>query len=76
MLKIRLAREGVIKKPFYKIVATDERAKMSGSVFEVLGYWQPSKNIKKLDPARVKVWVDKGAQITPAVKKLLGGDNK
>ncbi len=71
MLKIRLAREGVIKKPFYKIVATDKRLKLSGRVFEVLGYYQPSKNLKKIDIKKIQAWVKKGAQITPAVKKLL-----
>lgn len=69
MVKIRLIREGTIKKPFYRVVVADERVKMSGKVFEVLGFWQPSKNIKKLDSRRLKVWVDKGAQITEAVKK-------
>ena len=71
MLKIRLVREGVTKKPFYQIVVADERVKMTGRVFEVLGYWQPSKNLKKIDETKIKVWMGKGAQITPAVKKLL-----
>lgn len=71
MLKIRLARNGVIKKPFYKIVVTDKRKKMSGRVFEVLGHWQPSKNIKVLDKERLKTWVAKGAQVTRAVKALM-----
>lgn len=71
MLKIRLIREGVIKKPFYKIVVSDKRVKMSGRVFEVLGYWQPAKDLKKLDPKKIQDWVNKGAQVTPAVKRLL-----
>lgn len=71
MLRIRLIREGVIKKPFYKIVVADKRIKMSGRVFEVLGYWQPSKKLKKLDAKKIQDWVSKGAQLTPAVKKLL-----
>lgn len=71
MIKIRLVREGVTKKPFYKIVATDERIKLSGRVFEVLGWWQPSKNVKTVNAENLKLWVKKGAQITPAVKKLL-----
>lgn len=71
MIKIRLAREGVTKKPFYKIVAIDERAKMSGKAFEVLGYWQPSKKIKNIDLEKIQAWLKRGAQLTPAVKNLL-----
>lgn len=72
MLKIKLIRGGVIKKPFYQVVVGDERIKLSGKVFDVLGYWQPSKNLKNIDTKRVNDWVKKGAQVTPAVKKLLG----
>lgn len=71
MLKIRLVREGVTKKPFYQVVVADKRVKMTGRVFEVLGYWQPSKDLKKIDGKKVQDWVNKGAQVTPAVKKLL-----
>lgn len=71
MLKIRLIREGVIKKPFYKIVVSDKRVKMSGKVFEILGYWQPSKDVKKLESKKIQDWIKKGAQLTPAVKRLL-----
>lgn len=71
MIKIRLQRKGVIKKAFYRIVATPEEAKGTASPVEILGYWQPSKDLLKLDKKALESWVGKGAQITPAVKKLL-----
>ena len=71
MLKIKLVRRGVIKKPFYQIIVGEKRLKMSGKAFEVLGNWQPSKNLKTIDTKKIQEWVKKGAQITPAVKKLL-----
>lgn len=71
MIKIRLSRSGVPEKPFYRIVATDERKKLKGVPLDILGYWQPSKNIKKLDKAKLSFWTKKGAKITEAVSKLI-----
>ena len=71
MVKIRLVRTGVRNKPFYRIVAIDERDKKGGVPLEVLGYWQPSKNLIKIDKKNLEAWVAKGAVVTPAVKKLI-----
>lgn len=40
---------------------------------ETLGYWQPSKELVKIDAAKLKSWVAKGAKITKAVSVLLKG---
>lgn len=71
MIKIRLSRMGPRNKPFYRIVAIDERQKKSGVALEVLGYYQPSLNKVELNKEKVNSWVKKGAQISPAVAKLL-----
>ena len=38
---------------------------------EVVGYWQPSKDVIKIDATKVKAWVAKGAKLTKAVATLL-----
>ncbi len=57
-------------KPFYRIVAIDEKEKLTGKPLDTLGYWQPDNDYIKVDHKKITAWVDKGAQVTPAVKKL------
>jgi small subunit ribosomal protein S16 len=71
MIKIRLSRTGPKKKPFYRIVAIDEKRKNQGKALEVLGYWSPMNKSLNIDKKRVRFWIEKGAQTTPAVDKLL-----
>ena len=73
MVKIRLSRAGAKKRPFYRIVAIDERRQRDGRPLEFLGTYDP-----KLNPERVVVrseaidaWLKKGAQLSPTVKSLL-----
>ena len=70
MIKIRLSRKGVIKNPFYKIVAIDNNQKRDGKVVEVLGFWQPKKDLKQVKNDRINYWLSQGAQITKSVKEL------
>jgi small subunit ribosomal protein S16 len=71
MVKIRLARGGAKNAPFYRIVAIDERRKRGGKPLEVVGYWHPAKDDIKIDKEKIEKWVEKGAVITNAVKKLI-----
>lgn len=71
MIAIRLTRFGRKKSPFYRIVATDSGKRQGGVVLQVLGTWKPSKKEIKIEKDKVKAWVEKGAQISPAVNKLL-----
>ena len=71
MIKIRLSREGSRNDPFYRVVAIDERRKRSGKSLDVIGYWHPYKNDKKIDKKKLNEWVGKGAKVTKAVEKLL-----
>ena len=75
-VKIRLARAGAKKRPFYRIVVADERAPRDGRFIEKVGTYDPMK--KKDDPARVtletdkiQAWLGKGAQPTDRVLRFL-----
>ena len=72
MLKIRLNPTGVANKPFYRIVVIDERKKLGGKALEILGYWQPAKDVFKVNREKIKAWEKKGARMSPAVSKLIG----
>lgn len=77
--KIRLARKGAKKKPFYNIVAADARAPRDGKFIEKLGYYNPtiegdSKGNEQrlsIDADRIKYWISVGAQPTDRVNRLL-----
>ena len=72
-VKIRLARHGAKKRPFYRIVVADIESPRDGKFLETVGTYNPL-----LDPAevtlkadRIKYWIDKGAKPTYTVKSLL-----
>lgn len=75
MVKIRLARSGAKKRPFYHIVVTDRRNRRDGSYIERLGYFNPVATGKELrlqlDAARIEHWVRIGAQVSERVKALM-----
>jgi small subunit ribosomal protein S16 len=75
MVKIRLSRGGAKKRPFYHIVATDQRNKRDGRSLERLGYFNPIARANEtrieLDTARVQHWLDHGAQLSDKVRLLL-----
>lgn len=73
MVKIRLARLGAKKKPFYRIVAADSRSPRDGKFIDILGTYDPTRNpaALKLDKDKVKSWLEKGAQPTDTVGSLL-----
>lgn len=72
-VKIRLARTGAKKRPFYRIVAADARAPRDGRFLEKLGTYDPTKNPSEvhLNRSRVDYWLGVGAQPTETVKRLL-----
>jgi small subunit ribosomal protein S16 len=71
MVAIRLARFGRKKGAFYRIVAVDSTKKTLGENLGVLGYWNPATKQLKINNEELKIWVGKGAQVSPAVKKLI-----
>jgi len=71
--KIRLARAGAKKKPFYQVVVADERSRRDGRFIENMGTYDPTKNpaVFKLNEEKIVAWLGKGAQPTDTVKQLL-----
>lgn len=77
MLKVRMARAGAKKRPFYNIVVADSRNPRDGSFLEKLGTYdpkQPKDSDKRviLNGERIKYWVSKGAQVSDRVAIFLG----
>ena len=74
-LKIRLARAGSKKRPYYHVVVADVRSPRDGRFIETVGSWNPllpkDGDRVKLDADRVKHWLSNGAQPTERVEKLL-----
>jgi len=72
-VSIRLTRGGAKKSPFYRIVVSDSRSPRDGKFLEVVGHFDPKTRPESIEVKldRVKEWVEKGGQMTPAVKKLI-----
>ncbi len=72
-VKIRLARHGAKKAPFYRVVVADGRARRDGRFIEMVGRYNPRSNpsLVELDLEKVDAWLAKGAQPTEAVEKLI-----
>jgi small subunit ribosomal protein S16 len=73
LVKIRLIRIGAKKKPFYRVVVADSRVRRDGPFIEILGTYDPMKEPSefKVDTEKARGWLDKGAQPTDTVRKLL-----
>ncbi len=75
MVVIRLARGGSKKRPFYNLVAADSRNRRDGRFIERIGFYNPvaKEGTEALRVAldRVTHWVDNGAQLSPAVARLV-----
>ena len=75
-MKIRLARGGSKKRPFYRIVATDSRMPRDGRFIEKLGTYNPllpkdSEERVKMNVERVQYWLGQGAQPTDRISRFL-----
>jgi small subunit ribosomal protein S16 len=71
--KIRLARFGAKKKPFYRIVVATMARSRDGRFLEVVGHYDPAKGIDKatVDRAKVEQWMKKGAKPSDTVRHIL-----
>ena len=76
MVKIRLARAGAKKRPFYHLVAADSRSPRDGRFIERLGFYNPiavgGEVRLRISTNRVDHWVARGAQLTQRAAKLVG----
>ncbi len=75
-LKIRLARGGAKKRPFYRVVVADSRCPRDGRYIEKIGTFDPLKakdaaDRVVIDVEKAKAWIAKGAQATDRAERLL-----
>ncbi|CAG0937472.1 30S ribosomal protein S16 [Geobacter sp.] len=72
-IKMRLARAGAKKKPFYQIVIADVRSRRDGRFIENVGTYDPNQNpaAVKFEEGKALEWLGKGAQPTDTVKQML-----
>jgi small subunit ribosomal protein S16 len=72
-VKIRLSRVGRKKTPIYRIVVADSRSPRDGRVIENIGRYDPREepSLIEIDESKARDWLDKGAQPSETVAKLL-----
>ena len=71
MLKIRLARTGRKRIPFFRIVLTEHRAAAQHGYMKVLGFYNPITKELKLDQEEAKKYIAHGAQYSDSLKKIV-----
>ena len=71
--RIRLARAGTKKRPYYRVVVTDGRNRRDGSFLELLGTYDPRKSPPEINLKvdRVKHWMSHGVQASETVARLV-----
>jgi small subunit ribosomal protein S16 len=72
-VKLRLTRVGSKKNPIYRVVAADSRSPRDGKFIEIVGRYNPQTDPSTidLDEDKIKAWLDKGAQPTDSVRRLM-----
>ena len=78
MLAIRLMRMGAKKRPSYRIVVKEKLSKRDGAYLENLGTYNPTREPAEihLNAERVQYWIEKGAQPTDTVRRLIKANAK
>jgi len=77
-VRIRLKRFGTKRRPYYRIVVMDSRSPRDGRAIEEVGFYHPIEIEEKqirVKEDRVREWLDKGAQPSDTVRKLLNNIN-
>ena len=72
-VKIRLTRVGSKKNPIYRVVVADSHSPRDGRFIEIVGRYNPQTDPSTidLDEAKIKDWIEKGAQPTDPVARLM-----
>jgi small subunit ribosomal protein S16 len=72
-VKLRLTRVGSKKNPIYRVVAADSRSPRDGKFLEIVGRYNPQTDPStiELDEEKIRAWLDKGAQPTDSVRRLM-----
>lgn len=78
MLAIRLMRMGAKKRPSYRIVVKEKLSKRDGAYLENLGFYNPTQDPAeiRLDAERTQYWLEKGAQPTETVRRIIKANQK
>ena len=73
MVKIRLMRVGKRKQPSYRVVVADQRSPRDGRIIEAIGHYGPRQEPSEIaiDSERAVFWLERGAQPSNTVRKLL-----
>jgi small subunit ribosomal protein S16 len=73
VVKLRLMRMGKKKQPTYRVVAADARSPRDGRFLEIVGHYDPRREPSSItiDNDKALAWLNKGAQPTESVRKLL-----
>lgn len=72
-VRIRLARMGKKKKPFYRLVAANLESPRDGKFLEILGTYDPMKDpaLAKVEKEKVEHWLSKGASVSGSARAIL-----
>ncbi len=78
MVKVRLARAGAKKRPYYHIVVTDKEKPRDGRFIEQIGTYDPSRPIEEatVNYPRLDYWLGVGAQISDRVRSVVNEHKK
>ena len=78
MVKIRMTRLGAKKRPYYRVMAIDERKRRDGRPLEFLGTYDPKPEVEviNLRVDAIEAWIAKGAQMSDAVRNLVKKQKK
>ena len=72
-VRLRLTRIGGRKDPVWRVVAADQRSPRDGRVIEIIGHYnaQTEPSTIRLDEERLRHWLDRGAQPSAQVRRLM-----
>jgi len=72
-VRMRLTRVGSKKNPIYRVVVADSRSPRDGKFIEIVGRYNPQSDpsLIEIDEEKVKAWLQKGAQPSETVSRLL-----
>jgi small subunit ribosomal protein S16 len=78
LLAIKLMRTGAKKRPSYRVIVKEKQSKRDGAYLENLGTYDPTRQPAeiKLNMDRVRYWIEKGAQPTDTVSRLIRANAK
>ena len=76
-VKVRLTRVGSKKNPIWRVVVADGRSPRDGRSIETIGHYNPQTQPSRIeiDRERLQHWLDRGAQPSNTVKKLMRAEN-